>query len=251
MQAATIARVNFEFLFEPLEHVDEAVTDLVTGAPLLTALLLALVLGLRHASDPDHLVAVTSLVARDDDGIRAATRVGAWWGAGHAATLVAVGLPLILLGSALPVWLETGAERLVGVIVVVLALRVLWKWTHGGYRAEEHAHGDVTHRHLSAGGPAHGHPTRSPQQAFSIGVVHGLAGTGAIVILLIAAMPGQVEAATALAVFAPMSVVSMAAMTAGYAWAFTRPPIAPVYRSFLIPVLGVFGLLFGFWYATG
>jgi hypothetical protein len=89
---------------------------------------------------------------------------------------------------------------------------------------------------------------RSRGQAMSIGLLHGLAGTGAVVLLLIAALPTQLEAALALAVFAPMSVVSMAACTAGFAWVLTRPLVEPVYRTVLIPGLGVFSVLFGLWY---
>ena len=90
---------------------------------------------------------------------------------------------------------------------------------------------------------------RSPRQAFGIGVLHGLAGTGAVVVVLIAALPTQLEAAAALAVFAPMTIVSMAGLTGAFAWVLTRPVVAPVYRAIVIPALGAFGLLFGLWYA--
>jgi hypothetical protein len=89
---------------------------------------------------------------------------------------------------------------------------------------------------------------RSPRQAFGIGMLHGLAGTGAVVLLLIAALPSQIEAAAALAVFAPMSVASMALLTGVFAWVLTRPIVEPVYRTVLIPALGVFALMFGAWY---
>jgi hypothetical protein len=69
------------------------------------------------------------------------------------------------------------------------------------------------------------------------------------VVLLIAALPGTLEAVAAMAVFAPMSVISMAACTTAFAWILTRPVIEPVYRTVLIPALGMFGLLFGLWYA--
>jgi hypothetical protein len=80
-------------------------------------------------------------------------------------------------------------------------------------------------------------------------MLHGLAGTGAVVLLLIAALPGRLEAALALAVFAPMSVLSMALCTTAFAWLLTRPVIEPLYRTVLIPALGLFGLMFGLWYA--
>jgi hypothetical protein len=234
------------------EHLDRMLSGLFDGAPLLAALGIALVLGLRHASDPDHLVAVTSLVAADGGDTRRAARLGAWWGAGHAAVLVLVGLPLILLKSSLPAWLEAGAEKAVGVVILVLALRVMAKWLRGDYRAgaHEHAGGHGRRRHLrrgDSGGHRHAR-VRSPQQAFGIGLLHGLAGTGAVVLLLIAALPTKLEAAAALAVFAPASLVSMALCTTAFAWLLTRPALQPLYRTVLIPALGCFGVMFGLWY---
>jgi high-affinity nickel permease len=250
--------VDFEFLFRPVEEVDTWLTGLFDGAPLLVALGIAIVLGLRHASDPDHLVAVTSLVAADRGDTRGAARLGLWWGAGHAAMLVLIGLPLIFFKSELPAWLETSAEKAIGIVIILLALRVIVKWMRGDYRVSSHDHAgtetDVTHerslRHLRRGGNGHRHRhVRTPQQAFAIGTLHGLAGTGAVVLLLIAALPTQLEAAAALALFAPMSIVSMALCTSAFAWLLTRPVVEPVYRSVLIPALGLFALMFGTWYA--
>jgi high-affinity nickel permease len=255
--------MDFEFLFGPVEQVDEWLTGLIEGAPLLVALGIAFVLGLRHASDPDHLVAVTSLVAADDGDTGRATRLGAWWGVGHATALLAIGVPLIAFKAELPSWLESAAEKAIGVVILLLALRVIVKWLRGDFRASAHEHthtarahehGDAGHarrRHLRReGGHDHRHiAVRSPAQAAGIGALHGLAGTGAVVLLLIAALPTQLEAALALAVFAPMSIASMAACTAAFAWVLTRPIVEPVYRTVLIPSLGLFGVLFGLWYA--
>lgn len=185
-------------------------------------ILLALVLGLRHASDPDHLVAVTSLVAADDGDLRRATRLGVWWGIGHAAMLLAVGLPLIALKEELPGWIESGAETGVGIVIVALGARLLVN----GLR-----------RRQSAGRTAH--------QALGIGMLHGLAGTGAVVVLLIAAAPSPLEAAAALAVFAPATILSMTAFTGVFGWLLGRS----AYRSLLVPAMGAFGLMFGLWYA--
>ena len=116
-------------------------------------------------------MAVTALVARDQRGTRSAARLGAVWGAGHATALLLIGLPLILLGTALPPALESTAETAVGVVIILLALRVLVRWVH---RNREHDHD---------------RPLRTPNEAFGIGLLHGLAGTGAVVLLLIAALP--------------------------------------------------------------
>jgi High-affinity nickel-transport protein len=207
-----------------MEAVDTWLTGLLEGAPLLIALAIAFVLGLRHATDPDHLVAVTSLVVADEGDVRAAVRLGAWWGVGHASVLLAIGLPLIAFKEELPAWLEGGAETAVGVVIVLLAARVIVRWRR----------------------PTEPHPPlRTARQALGIGMLHGLAGTGAVVLLLVAALPGRLEAAAALAVFAPMSIVSMALCTSAFAWALMR---GALYRTVLVPAVGAFGLLFGLWY---
>jgi high-affinity nickel permease len=246
--------VSFDFLFQPVEQIDVWLEGLFAGAPLVVALLIALALGLRHASDPDHLVAVTSLVAVDGGDVRGAARLGAWWGAGHATALLLIGVPLILFKSSMPSWIEHGAEMAVGVVILLLAMRIVAKWARGDFRAGRHPHlrpdGSMAHRHLHHGDrPEHRHRSvRTPRQALSIGLLHGLAGTGAVALLLIAALPGKVEAAAALAVFAPMSAVSMTLCTTAFAWLLTRPLIDPLYRTVLIPAFGLFGLLFGAWY---
>jgi hypothetical protein len=245
--------MSFDFLFQPAGQLDHLLEGLFAGATLPVALLVAFLLGLRHASDPDHLVAVTSLVAAEGGDTRKAAGLGAWWGLGHAASLLALGIPLIAFKAQLPAWLESGAEKGIGIVILALAARVIFKWARGDYRAtaHDHEHGHSRRRHLRlGGGSGHRHVrVRSRGQALSIGLLHGLAGTGAVVLLLIAALPTQFEAALALAVFAPMSVVSMAACTAAFAWILTRPLIEPVYRSVLIPALGLFGVLFGLSYA--
>jgi energy-converting hydrogenase Eha subunit E len=199
------------------------------GAPLPVALGLAVLLGLRHASDPDHLVAMTALLAGERQAARRAVRVGAFWGVGHAVTLLALGLPLVVARGALPAWLESGAERAVGILIVALALRVLYRWATDRSSGKRMA--------------------RTPHEAVAIGAVHGLAGTGPIVVLLLAALPTRGQAALALAVFAPMSILSMAACTAMWSWFLTRSVVEPLYRSLIIPALGAFGLVFGVSYA--
>ena len=186
-------------------------------------ILLALLLGLRHASDPDHLVAVTSLVAADDGDVRGAARLGVWWGIGHALTLLAVGLPLIALKEEMPTWIEHAAETGVGIVIVALGARLLVN----GLRQRA------------------GVTRRSPHQSFGIGTLHGLAGSGAVVVLLIAAVPDRLEAAAALAVFAPATLLSMTAFTGAFAWLLGRS----AHRALLAPALGAFGLAFGLWYA--
>ena len=90
-------------------------------------ILVSLALGLRHASDPDHLAAVTTLIASEENRkpARKAGLMGLLWGLGHSTTLVALGLPLVLAGRHLPNLVQQAAETLIGVLIVLLAARLL------------------------------------------------------------------------------------------------------------------------------
>src|SRR6476659_3703259 len=125
----------------PIGGLDSFISSHASGHGPLIVLLLAFALGLRHASDPDHLVAVSTLVA-DTRGraARAGARLGAAWGAGHATTLLAFGLPVLLLRSFLPRLVEQSAEALIGVIIVALAVRLLVRWRRGAYHVHLHVH---------------------------------------------------------------------------------------------------------------
>jgi ABC-type nickel/cobalt efflux system permease component RcnA len=121
-----------------------------TNLSLGVVLLISLLLGLRHASDPDHLAAVSTLIASEEhEGVRKATFMGFSWGLGHATTLILVGMPLVLLGQYLPEGIQQSAEVAIGIIIVVLAVRLLVRWHRGVFHAHAHAHeGGETHRHL-------------------------------------------------------------------------------------------------------
>src|SRR5919107_630943 len=108
-----------------MEMLDHWIAGLGDGGILL-ALAVAVLLGFRHATDPDHITAVATLIAGDErHGARRARRLGLAWGAGHAVTLTAFGLPVVLVGDALPDAVQRGAELAVGVLIVVLAARLL------------------------------------------------------------------------------------------------------------------------------
>lgn len=243
--------MDLEFLFAPFEQMDATLGALLERAPVAGALALAAALGLRHASDPDHLVAVTSLVSARGCDVRAGVRLAAWWGLGHAVTLLAIGVPLIALHSSIPIAIQAVAERAIGIVIVVLGLRVIVRWLRGGFRVQTHAHPPAQrHRHVEQGPHDHA-AARGPAEALAIGSLHGLAGTGAVIVLMIATLESTLTALAALAVFAPMSVVSMAMCTGAYCWLLTRRVVEPVYRRALMPALGVFAVVFGGWYAGG
>jgi hypothetical protein len=223
--------------------LDDQIAALGAGETLLIVLGIALLLGLRHATDPDHLTAVTTLLAceRDDAGARRAGRLGLVWGACHATTLFAFGLPIVLFDSYLPEPVQAGAEAAVGVVIVALALRLLARWRRGELRA---AH---RHPHGPDGAPLR---TRSPLQAYGIGLVHGVGGSAGVGVLLLAAIPDHVEGVVALAVFALFTAVSMALASSSFGWVLSRGTVRRAYGA-LAPGLAVASLAFGTWYALG
>jgi ABC-type nickel/cobalt efflux system permease component RcnA len=221
----------------------------------------ALGLGLRHASDPDHLAAVSTLIASEpEDGTRRAGRLGLAWGLGHATTLALFGLPIVLFNAYLPDAAQRGAEALVGLVIMFLAARLLVRWRRGHFHAHPHRHGDTEHRHLHPHdhqGPSHEHAHqpetqlgRSPAQAYGIGLVHGLGGSAGVGVLVLATISDQAEAVAALMVFALGTALSMAALSSAFGYAITRGPVLRRMLAFA-PAMGVLALAFGGWYALG
>lgn len=233
------------------------------------ALMAALFLGLRHASDPDHLTAVSTLVLSEERIARRAGALGLFWGLGHATTLFLFGLPIILLGARLPEIVQRGAEFAVGLLIVILAARLLLRWRRGVFHAHPHAHGQMWHAHPHAHAEAHAdaiHPGgarvpvhdhahaeemgRSPLASFGIGLVHGLGGTAGAGLLLAAAIPGRAEAVLALTVFALGTAISMAVLSLALGYGLARRSVADR-LPLLVPPAAMLGLMFGIWYALG
>ena len=233
--------------------LDERIASLSDGTTLLVVVLVSVVLGLRHASDPDHLAAVTTLVASGKE--RAARRAGALgltWGLGHATSLFAFGLPIVLYRAYLPDAVQRAAETTVGFLIVGLALWLLVRWRRGAFHSHAHVHAGhpYTHAHPRARGHAHPPKSRSPLGAYAIGVVHGMGGSAGVGVLLLSSIPSHGLAVAALALFAFCTALSMGLLSTG--WGLTLGT-ARARRSFarVAPVVGLLSLAFGVWYALG
>ena len=164
---------------------------------------------------------------------------GAWWGAGHAVTLVVFGIPILLAERYLPERLQQGAESAVAALIIFLAVRLLVRWRHGYFDLHAHAHPDQDHRH----------PVRTPAGAFGIGLVHGMGGSAGVGILLLAAIPDETVAVASLLLLALFTAVSMAVVTAGFGLTLAARPVAAA-SGVLVPALGALSLAFGIWYAA-
>ena len=221
---------------------------------LWVVLLVSLLLGLRHASDPDHLAAVTTLIAseKDDGGLRKAGSMGFLWGLGHGTSMILIGLPLVLLGRYLPEPVQQAAETLIGGIIVFLAVRLLVRWRRGYF----HAHDGPVHRHVHSheADASHEHTHRSslrtPLSSYGIGLVHGIGGSGGLTLLLLSTIPNAAQATGALSIFAAGTAVSMALLSTAFGTAIARGPIGRNFER-MVPALGALGLAFGAWYMLG
>ncbi len=219
-------------------------------------LLISALLGLRHASDPDHLAAVTTLIAseEDHDKIRKAGFMGLLWGAGHGTTLVLIGLPLVLFNRYLPGIVQQAAETLIGAIIILLAVRLLLRWRRGLFHAHAHAHDGDNHRHVHSHtrdeAHEHEHAGRTPLGAYGVGLIHGIGGSGGLTLLLLSTISDKAQATGALLLFAAGTAVSMALLSTAFGLAIAGGPVGRNFER-VAPVLGVLGVAFGAWYALG
>ncbi len=214
---------------------------------------LGFALGLRHASDADHVVAVSTIVARTKR-LGAAWLLGAFWGAGHSLTILAVGAAIIVLKVAIPPRVGLAMEFAVGLVLIALGLLNLF----GGrlWRAHRHSHGhaagDHAHRHVHWLRPAwlrrsleaagRGRLVRS----LAVGLAHGLAGSAAVALLVLATIPTPTLGLLYLAVFGLGTLAGMLLLSA----AMELPMVFAVRRSAaaargLILASGALSLCFG------
>ena len=223
--------------------LDDWIAQFSDGTTLALVVVVAIVLGLRHATDPDHLAAVTTLIASGRDrAARSAARLGLAWGLGHATSLFMFGLPIVVFKAYLPKPVQAAAETSVGVMIALLALWLLVRWRRGLF----HLHQD--HGHAHAHGSRGRIRTRSPLQAFAIGLVHGMGGSAGVGVLLLASIHDRAVAVAALGLFAFCTAISMAALSTGWGLALATSPARNSLARFA-PILGSASLAFGVWYA--
>ena len=220
--------------------LDDWLAGMSEGASIGVVLFVAVLLGLRHATDPDHIAAMTTLVASGRERVaRSAAGLGAWWGVGHGITLVVFGIPILLAERYLPERVQQGAETAVAVLIVFLAVRLLVRWRHGYFDLHAHPHPDRDHRHA----------VRTPAGALGVGLVHGMGGSAGVGVLLLAAIPSETVAVVSLLLLALFTAVSMTIVTVGFGLTLTARQLSAASNT-VIPALGALSLAFGVWYAA-
>lgn len=166
---------------------------------ILSTLGLGFVLGLKHATEADHLAAVSAIVS-ERRSLRASARVGALWGLGHTTSLFVAGLLVIGLGIVIPERLANILEFCVAIMIIALGSRVLYiaLRKHRSVHVHTHTHGGHAHSHLHFHAHTDAHRVTVPHEGphsglsylrtYAVGVVHGLAGSAALTLLVLTAV---------------------------------------------------------------
>jgi high-affinity nickel-transport protein len=207
------------------------------------ALAFGFLLGLRHSTDADHVVAVTAVASREKNA-RGALRVGALWGLGHSATLLLAGGILILFGLVIPPKLAQGFELVVAAMLVVLGMA----------NCRSHRHESVAGHSPTEG--ANEASTQAPRsrpalwRPVLIGVVHGLAGTGALTLLVLTTIPRAELALLYLTVFGLGTVLGMLCLSGALAVPLSLAVRrAAAFEPLLVRFTGLASVAFGLFLA--
>ncbi len=201
----------------------------------LTIIALGFLLGIRHATDPDHVVAISAMVSRERSAKRAAL-LGLTWGLGHALTVMVVGAAMIAFDVTLPARLGLGLELAVAVMLIVLGAMNVWAYRRSNRAAEHHT-----------GAPRTPVPaSRSLLRSLAIGVVHGLAGSAAIALVVAATIPETGWALVYLALFGVGTMGGMIAITVALALPFLASKVAARLQARVVWLTGVASIVVGF-----
>jgi len=216
---------------------------------LVTSSGLGSLLGMRHALEPDHLAAVSTLVTGERSGLKAAW-LGACWGLGHTLTLLTAGAALVFLRTEMPARASDAFEFLVAIMLVGLGLRAIYRAARQGPDgpAYPHHHGRLVHVH--PGVPAHMHIGRwtLARRPLLIGAVHGLAGSGALTALVLATLPSTAARLTYMALFGLGSTVGMAALSGMLGWPLGRLAKHPALARGISLAVGCISTSLGVWW---
>lgn len=181
---------------------------------LYAAFGLGLILGIKHALDADHLIAVSTIIS-EYKSLKWASLIGTFWGLGHTVTLFFVGILVIGLRLTISPRLALGLEFLVAVMLVILGVNILWRsYQAEGVHLHAHVHNPETHTHFHIHGGreedhSHPHPFKSMRKPFLVGMVHGLAGSAALMLLVLTTIPSAAAGLAYIIIFGLGSVGGM------------------------------------------
>lgn len=217
----------------------------------LSACVLGFTSGVRHALEPDHLAAVSTLVA-DQKSPRASFRYALAWGAGHGAMLVLAGGALAMFRSELPELASDAFELVVAVALVALGVRGLVHAARAGRVGPSffHRHGDIAHAHAGPGDHLHLNRWTLARLPFAIGLLHGLAGSGALAALVVARIPSPVFGLSFIAIYALGAALGMAALAGVLGFPLSRVARSQRAMAMVVGLSAVASLVVGIVWAA-
>jgi cytochrome c biogenesis protein CcdA len=178
----------------------------------LATLGLGMLLGVKHAFDSDHLIAVSTIVTRERSAWRSLW-IGVSWGMGHTLTLLIAGVVVVGLQQQIPPPVGLSLECVVGVVLIGLGLSTLYDCRRKKLHAHSHVHAGTlhTHFHVHSDSPGHHHPhtVLLGGKPLLLGMVHGLAGSAALMLLVLAAIPSPVLGLLYIVIFGCGSIIGM------------------------------------------
>ncbi|MCP3881125.1 MAG: urease accessory protein [Sulfitobacter sp.] len=189
-------------------------------------LLMGLLIGMRHALEADHVAAVASLAGGGRPSLAQAIRQGGAWGAGHTITLFLFGSVVIFMDTAMPEHLVRGLEISVGLMLVLLGADVLRRLVRDRVHFHSHGHGSDHyhfHAHSHAGEPRarhdalhhdHEHKQGFPVRALMVGLMHGMAGSAAVILLALETVSSPLKGMLYILMFGAGSMLGMALLSA-------------------------------------
>jgi len=184
----------------------------MSDAPSLTILGFGFLLGLRHALDADHLAAVSTVLA-ERPSVKESGAVGLWWGIGHTATLLAVGLVVLTLGIHIPGSFAKAAEGGVGLLLILLGVSLAYRLYRERWHVHTHHHAGEPHVHFHShafrDGHGHRHWVTRSLRPLCIGMAHGLAGSAALMLLILSSTQDLVQGFVYIIVFGLGSILGM------------------------------------------
>ena len=175
---------------------------------IFTALLFGFLLGVKHALDADHIVAVTAIVSQSRSLLRSVL-VGLSWGIGHTLTLFAVGFAVLVFKLTIPDGLALSLEFVVGLLLVVLGVPLIWRLVVTKTHVHLHQHGDRRHIHSHFHHDIPSHDHQHIRRPLLMGMVHGLAGSGALTLLVVSSMSSVAQGLVFILVFGVGSILGM------------------------------------------
>jgi len=223
----------------------------MTAFEVLTGSALGALLGMRHALEPDHLTAVSTLVTGERSSVRAAM-LGASWGVGHTLSLVAVGAVLVVLRAEMPAAVADLFELFVAVMLVALGVRAIALAVRQGPIGPTHTHhhGHVVHKHAGATPHVHVGQWTLARRPLIVGAVHGLAGSGALTALVLATLTSTAARITYMTLFGFGSTLGMAMLSGLVGWPLAKIGANRTMTRALSVVVGCLsiglGLLWGY-----